>query len=162
MAAAHALELLIERSDVMGYGIIRGQSNIKDFLTNSKTLPACIYHYTSPQGLVYILESGSIRFYDYHYMNDISELEYVYTLVEELLLLPEFEKLRIQLHRYARETGQTGPVPRSPEMFRPYFSEDAKGYYLFCASKSPDSLCGITMSKTESGKEQISGLIPRH
>ena len=73
-------------------------------------------------------------------MNDISELEYVYTLVEELLLLPEFEKLRIQLHRYARETGQTGPVPRSPEMFGPYFSEDAKGYYLFCASKSPDSL----------------------
>lgn len=44
-----------------------------------------IYHYTSPEGLLGILENDSLHFTNIYFLNDKSELRYTYNLILELL-----------------------------------------------------------------------------
>ena len=44
-----------------------------------------IYHYTSPEGILGIIESNSLWATDINYLNDSSELRYIYGLVERIV-----------------------------------------------------------------------------
>jgi hypothetical protein len=85
------------RSGVPGI-MVEEKSN--EVFQEDKKVPRVLYHYTSAQGLLGILESNSLRASDLHFMNDFSELKYATELINNELvraakehiadLLPQF------------------------------------------------------------------------
>jgi hypothetical protein len=55
---------------------------LEPWLGEHAEVPEVLYHYTSAEGLIGILQSRSIWLTDLRYMNDSSELQYARTLVE--------------------------------------------------------------------------------
>ena len=87
-----------------------------------------VYHYTSPDGLYAIFESGNLRFTDYRFLNDKHE----YVHINEPLALA-MEQVKNQLKHPENLDGLLDAIA---EVER---KQPAK-HYVFCTSLSPDSL----------------------
>ena len=96
-----------------------------------------IYHYTSPEGLLGILENNSLRFTNAFFLNDKSEFRYTYKLLLEILPSIQqdidealFESLRIR----AEYVTEEGFYKHESEVL---FRED---FYIMSFSKDSDNL----------------------
>jgi hypothetical protein len=92
-------------------------------------LPAAVYHYTDAGGLQGILESGVLWATHYRFLNDSSELRYIFDLATEIAI----EQLRNVTHgdlaQMFVEHVTTAPTPYSDTV-----------YYLCCFSEFDNSL----------------------
>ncbi len=98
------------------------------------TLPPLIFHYTSPTGLLGILQESTLRFTDRQFMNDVSEYIHIrkpfriaMELLKEELKYPYLSEIASALFDHTRSTTERDAT-------------DESHYYLFCASVVPDSL----------------------
>jgi hypothetical protein len=77
----------------------RGQRQLaEDWLSRQSRIPDLLYHYTTAQGLLGIVDGRSLWASDVRYMNDSSELTYAAGLIEavtrELVSKPEYSAVR--------------------------------------------------------------------
>lgn len=110
-----------------------------------------IYHYTSPEGLLGILENNSLRFTNAFFLNDKSEFRYTYKLLLEILPSIQqdidealFESLRIR----AEYVTEEGFYKHESEVL---FRED---FYIMSFSKDSDNLAlwnNYTKSSSKTG-----------
>ena len=96
-----------------------------------------IYHYTSPEGLLGILENNSLRFTNAFFLNDKSEFRYTYKLLLEIL--PNIqqdidETLFGELRKRAKYVTEEGFYRHESEVL---FRED---FYIMSFSKDSDNL----------------------
>jgi len=91
-------------------------------------LPAAVYHYTDAAGLQGILDSGVLWATDYRYLNDSSELRYIFDLA-------------VQSAENSLRSGDHGPLAQA---FLEYVSTSSpygdQVYYLCCFSEADNSL----------------------
>jgi hypothetical protein len=92
-------------------------------------LPAAVYHYTDAAGLLGILDSGALWATDYRYLNDSSELRYIFDLAG-------------QAAESQLRSGDHSPLTQA---FLEYVSTSSPPYgdtvyYLCCFSESDNSL----------------------
>lgn len=127
-----------------------GIHSIRRFGTDSE-LPRStkrFFHYTSPEGLFAILQSRSLRFTDYRFLNDKSEFTYLYDMLRELLdslaldqgPVGDFVRLLLTLARnnYTSEAMVIPPLTR--ESLGGLLENHNDRYYVFCASTDSDAL----------------------
>ena len=112
--------------------------NVFSYLSQRKTIyTGDIYHYTSPQGLKGIIEDGAIWFSDMRFLNDTSELTYIYKIASSLLIHivinPELSKIIQEICYAAYHICNDSDI--SYILSIPYDK-----YYLASFSKDPDNL----------------------
>lgn len=107
-----------------------------------------IYHYTSPEGLKSILESRSLRFTDYRFLNDkneglvINKTNCIETKIKDLLDKEKDDRIRIFLKKLqVLMSLQTSLEKEQIEKNNSGDIEENKyNYYVFSLSKEKDSL----------------------
>lgn len=105
--------------------------------TNISKYAYDIYHYTSPDGLLGILESNSFRFTHIYFLNDKSELRYTYDLLLELI---EKQKANLNNNLYEQIRKRAEYVTS-----RDYLNSECEvlfreDFYVMSFSKDSDSL----------------------
>ena len=110
-----------------------------------------IYHYTSPEGLLGILDNNSLRFTNAFFLNDKSEFRYTYKLLLEILpsIQQDIDKTLFESLRTRAEyvTGEDFYKHESEVLFR----ED---FYIMSFSKDSDNLAlwnNYTKSSNKTG-----------
>ena len=111
----------------------------------SKIRNKTIYHYTSPEGLLAILKTPSIRFTDCQFLNDRSEYNHIHVPLEAA-----FEQVRDSLYdtglcdmlqTYINDKYDYSEIiPENPSLGLEGLKMLNMRHYVFCASTDPDSL----------------------
>lgn len=97
--------------------------------------PQTLYHYTSPEALAKIVESGVLHCSSAHYLNDISEVEYASTLAAR------------RLRKYMDDYERRDPRIDDDEALLRGFIQDVEGFpesdspmFVSCLSREADIL----------------------
>lgn len=104
---------------------------IQPLLPNLKEvpLPSAVYHYTDASGLQGIISTGVLWATDYRYLNDSSELRYIFRLATQAVETQLRSKSHGPLAQAFLEYVSTTPPPYGDTV-----------YYLCCFSESDNSL----------------------
>jgi len=119
--------MIDQQQDKTNHALMGIQSLLPDL--EEAPLPSTVYHYTDSGGLLGILESGVLWATHYRYLNDSSELRYIFDLAVQVAA----DRLR---------SRNDGPLARA---FLEYVSTEAPPYgdtvyYLCCFSEADNSL----------------------
>ncbi len=119
------MDLPGEFNDPVRFVEARGRATLRTCSGPAVEAPAALYHYTSGQGLLGILESGVLHCTNLLYMNDSSEMEYGRSI----------------FRRIARDLTPSSPMV---QLFLRHLLSDVEQpdfqYYVTCFCERPDLL----------------------
>lgn len=96
-----------------------------------------IYHYTSPSSLLEILKTGKLWFSDINYVNDESEINYTYTMMEEILSINE-KNIDQEFYKAIFTEVENRLTDKEPETLWEYTHK--KGFFVASFSNDRDNL----------------------
>lgn len=118
----------MEKTEILGQF-----ENFSTRLDNEILRPAnnttFINHYTSPSGFAKIIENKTLRFTEYAYLNDNTEGDYIFEVLEDMLL----PNKRSEFNRSILEELRNPP-------FNEIYDITCKYYFVCCFSEDDDSL----------------------
>lgn len=117
--------------------IIKLRRNLQQKFANEKTSfnNSLVYHYTSPEALLNIIETHNLWFSEITYMNDESEIRYTFELLKELL---EKYKLDINIEFKNAIISHMATRLQSPSDLWDYLNRESR--YVACFSTEKDEL----------------------
>jgi len=96
-----------------------------------------LFHYTTQAGLCGIIESKSLWFTDIFYLNDATELEYTFNLVQDVI---EIKSRNMDVRGLMAGSDSSQIIHFINESAQYRFIAESVGFYVFSFSKKPDDL----------------------
>lgn len=126
-----------EKKQKLNQEIIKLRSRLQQKFADEKTSMnvSLVYHYTSPEALLNIIENHNLWFSEITYMNDESEIRYTFELLKELL---ENNEIEIDLEFKKAISFHSGARLQIPSNLWEYLNRESR--YVACFSTEKDEL----------------------